>query len=49
MPNNIQSQIQKNLESIQKSLMQEQDIILKYDKKSGVVKIYSQKVKRIGN
>lgn len=46
---NIQSQIQKNVPAIQKSLMQENDIILKYDKKSGIVKIYSQKVKRIGN
>lgn len=44
---NIAQKLIQKLPLIQKELEKENDILLKYDKKKGVVKIYSQKIKKI--
>ena len=43
----IKSQIDKKMKEIEKELEQEKDIIIKLDKKKGIVKIYSQQVRKL--
>jgi len=45
--NDIKKQIQGKINDIEKELQKENDIVLKLDKKRGIVKVYSQQVKRI--
>lgn len=44
--NDIKKQIQEKIADIEKELQKENDILLKLDKKRGIVKVYSQQVKR---
>lgn len=43
----IKKQIQEKIDDIEKELQKENDIVLKLDKKRGIVKVYSQKIKKI--
>lgn len=43
----IKNQIDKKMKDIEKELEQEKDILLKFDKRNGIVKIYSQQVKKL--
>jgi len=45
--NDIKKQIQEKIADIEKELQKENDILLKLDKKRGIVKVYSQKIKKI--
>ena len=44
---NITEQIVKKTHQIELLLQQEKDILIKYDKKRNIVKVFSQKIKRI--
>ena len=44
---NISDQIAKKIHQIELLLQQEKDILIKYDKKRNIVKVFSQKIKRI--
>ena len=44
---NITEQIAKKIHQIELLLQQEKDILIKYDKKRNIVKVFSQQVKRV--
>ena len=43
----IKKQLDEKMKEIEKELEQEKDILLKLDKKKGIIKVYSQQVKKI--
>ena len=43
----IKNQLEQKMKEIEKELQQEKDIIIKLDKKKGVLKVYSQQVKKL--
>ena len=43
----IKKQLEQKMKDIEKELEQEKDILLKLDKKKGVLKVYSQQVKKL--
>ena len=43
----IKKQLEQKMKDIEKELQQEKDILLKLDKKKGIIKVYSQQVKKI--
>lgn len=43
----IKKQLEQKMKDIERELEQEKDILLKLDKKKGILKIYSQQVKKI--
>ena len=43
----IKKQLEQKMKDIEKELEQEKDILLKLDKKKGILKVYSQQVKKL--
>ena len=43
----IKNQLEQKMKDIERELEQEKDILLKLDKKKGILKVYSQQVKKI--
>lgn len=43
----IKKQLEQKMKDIEKELEQERDIIIKLDKKKGILKVYSQHVKKL--
>ena len=43
----IKKQLEQKIKDIEKELEQEKDILLKLDKKKGIIKVYSQQVKKL--
>lgn len=44
---NITEQIAKKIHQIERLLLEEKDILIKYDKKHNNVKIFSQQIKKV--
>lgn len=44
---NLKQQLDEKMKEIEKELEQEKDILLKLDKKKGILKVYSQQVKKL--
>jgi DNA helicase IV len=45
--NNLKSELQSKIYDIIKTLQAEKDIIIKFDRKNNILKIYSQEIKKI--
>lgn len=43
----IKKQLDEKMKDIEKELEQEKDILLKLDKKKGIIKVYSQQVRKL--